>query len=103
MPAISASMKTFLESDGFEDAVRRARVFNSVFIGSIKKAMGRYCLDEGIGIFDKNRTSNLIFRQPMTTLHIPKIRGAGTGKLEKYQNPNGGGKEVVVPHMYDSR
>ena len=21
--------------------------------------MGRYCLDEGIGIFDKNRTSNL--------------------------------------------
>lgn len=24
MPAISASMKTFLESDGFEDAVRRA-------------------------------------------------------------------------------
>lgn len=59
MPAISASMKTFLESDGFEDAVRRARVFNSVFIGSIKKAMGRYCLDEGIGIFDKYRTSNL--------------------------------------------
>ena len=24
-----------------------------------KEAMGRYCLDEGIGIFDKNRTSNL--------------------------------------------
>ena len=59
MPAISASMKTFLESDGFEDAVRRARVFNSVFIDSIKEVMGRYCLDEGIGIFDKNRTSNL--------------------------------------------
>lgn len=31
MTAISASMKTFLESDGFEDA------------------MGRYCLDESIG------------------------------------------------------
>ena len=30
MPAISASMKTFLESDGFEDAVRHARAFNSV-------------------------------------------------------------------------
>ena len=59
MPAISASMKTFLESDGFEDAVRRARVFNSVFIDSTKEVMGRYCLDEGIGIFDKNRTSNL--------------------------------------------
>lgn len=52
-------MKTSLESDGFEDAVRHARVFNSVFIDSIKKAMGRYCIDEGIGIFDKNRTSNL--------------------------------------------
>ena len=26
---------------------------------SIKEAMGRYCLDEGIGIFDKNRTSNI--------------------------------------------
>lgn len=41
MSAISASMKAFLESDGFEDALRR------------------YCLDEGIGIFDKNRTSNI--------------------------------------------
>ena len=49
MPAISASMKTFLESDGFEDAVRHARVFNSVSIDSIKEAMGRYCLDESIG------------------------------------------------------
>lgn len=39
MPAISASMKTFIESDGFEDAVRRARVFNSVSIDSIKEAM----------------------------------------------------------------
>lgn len=39
MPAISASMKTFLESDGFEDAVRRARVFNCVSIDSIKEAM----------------------------------------------------------------
>ena len=59
MTAISASMKTFLESDGVEDIVRHARIFNSVFIDSIKEAMGRYCLDEGIGIFDKNRTSNL--------------------------------------------
>lgn len=59
MTAISASMKTFLESDRFEDTVRHARVFNSVFIDSIKEAMGRYCLDEGIGIFDKNRASNL--------------------------------------------
>lgn len=26
---------------------------------SIKESIGRYCLDEGIGIFDKNRTSNV--------------------------------------------
>jgi hypothetical protein len=38
---------------------RTESVFNSVSIDSIKEAMGRYCLDEGIGIFDKNRTSNL--------------------------------------------
>lgn len=38
---------------------RTESVFNSVSIDSIKEAMGRYCLDEGIGIFDKNRTSNI--------------------------------------------
>ena len=38
---------------------RTESVFNSVAIDSIKEAMGRFCLDEGIGIFDKNRTSNL--------------------------------------------
>ena len=38
---------------------RTESVFNSVSIDSVKEAMGRYCLDEGIGIFDKNRTSNL--------------------------------------------
>ena len=38
---------------------RTESVFNSVSVDSIKEAMGRYCLDEGIGIFDKNRTSNL--------------------------------------------
>lgn len=38
---------------------RTDSVFNSVSIDSIKETMGRYCLDEDIGIFDKNRTSNL--------------------------------------------
>ena len=102
--AISASMRAFLDSDRFEDAVRRSTalggdsctisaiagsvgidsvsgllkinaggdfdpmewfqertesVFNSVSIDSIMEAMGRYYLDEGIGIFDLNRTSNL--------------------------------------------
>lgn len=38
---------------------RTESVFNNVSIDSVKEAMGRYCLDEGIGIFDKNRTSNL--------------------------------------------
>ena len=38
---------------------RTESVFNSISIDSIKEAMGRYCLDEGIGIFDKNRTSNI--------------------------------------------
>ena len=38
---------------------RTESVFNSVSLDSIKEAMGRYCLDEGIGIFDKNRTSNI--------------------------------------------
>ena len=34
-------------------------VFNSISMDSIKESIGRYCLDEGIGIFDKNRTSNV--------------------------------------------
>ena len=38
---------------------RTESVFNSVSLDSIKESMGRYCLDEGIGIFDKNRTSNI--------------------------------------------
>ena len=38
---------------------RTESVFNSVSIDSIKETMGRYCLDDGIGIFDKNRTSNI--------------------------------------------
>jgi hypothetical protein len=41
----------------YED--RTESVFNSVSIDSIKESIGRYCLDEGIGIFDKNRTSNI--------------------------------------------
>ena len=39
--------------------MKRILIFFLVAIGSIKEAMGRFCLDEGIGIFDKNRTSNL--------------------------------------------
>ena len=38
---------------------RTESVFNSVSIDSIKESIGRFCLDEGIGIFDKNRTSNI--------------------------------------------
>ena len=38
---------------------RTESVFNSISMDSIKESIGRYCLDEGIGIFDKNRTSNV--------------------------------------------
>ena len=38
---------------------RTESVFNSVSIDNIKETMGRYYLDEGIGIFDKNKNSNL--------------------------------------------
>ena len=38
---------------------RTESVFNSVNIASIKESLGRYCLDEGIGIYDRNRTSNI--------------------------------------------
>ena len=41
----------------YED--RTESVFNSISMNSIKESIGRYCLDEGIGIFDKNRTSNV--------------------------------------------
>lgn len=38
---------------------RTESVFNSVSLNSIKESIGRYCLDEGIGICDANRTSNV--------------------------------------------
>lgn len=38
---------------------RTDSVFNSVSIDSIKESIGRYCLDEGIGICDTNRTLNI--------------------------------------------
>lgn len=38
---------------------RTESVFNSISMDSIKESIGRYCIDEGIGIFDKNRTSNV--------------------------------------------
>ncbi len=38
---------------------RTDSVFNSVSLDSIKESIGRYCLDEGIGICDANRTSNV--------------------------------------------
>lgn len=38
---------------------RTESVFNSVSMESIKESISRFCLDEGIGIFDKNRTSNI--------------------------------------------
>ena len=38
---------------------RTDSVFNSVSLDSIKESIGRYCLDEGIGICDANRTLNI--------------------------------------------
>lgn len=38
---------------------RTDSVFNSVSMDSIKGSIGRYCLDEGIGICDTNRTLNI--------------------------------------------
>lgn len=38
---------------------RTESVFSSVSMESIKESISRFCLDEGIGIFDKNRTSNI--------------------------------------------
>lgn len=38
---------------------RTDSVFNSVSLDAIKESIGRYCLDEGIGICDANRTSNV--------------------------------------------
>ena len=38
---------------------RTDSVFNSVSLENILQSIGRYCLDEGIGIFDKSRTSNI--------------------------------------------
>lgn len=41
------------------EGARTENVFNSLSIDSIKESLGRYCLDEGIGIFDKDRTLNI--------------------------------------------
>lgn len=38
---------------------RTDSVFNIVSLENILQSIGRYCLDEGIGIFDKSRTSNI--------------------------------------------
>ena len=38
---------------------RTDSVFNSVSLEAIKESIGRYCLDEGIGICDANRTLNV--------------------------------------------
>ena len=38
---------------------RTDSVFNSVSLENILQSIDRYCLDEGIGIFDKSRTSNI--------------------------------------------
>lgn len=40
------------------DGARVENVFNSVSVDSIKESIARYCLDEGIGIFDASRTLN---------------------------------------------
>jgi hypothetical protein len=38
---------------------RTDSVFNSVSMDNILQSIGRYCLDEGMGIFDANRTLNI--------------------------------------------
>ena len=38
---------------------RTDSVFNSVSLDSIKESIGRYCLDEGVGICDANKTLNI--------------------------------------------
>ena len=40
------------------DGTRTENIFNSVSLDSIKNSIGRYCLDDGIGIYDAARTSN---------------------------------------------
>ena len=40
-----------------EDGVRFQ--FSEYSLENILQSIGRYCLDEGIGIFDRNRTSNI--------------------------------------------
>ena len=38
---------------------RTESVFNSVSLDAIKESIGRYCLDEGVGIHDANRKLNV--------------------------------------------
>ena len=40
------------------DGQRTENVFNSVDLDSIKISISRFCLDEGIGIYDAARTPN---------------------------------------------
>lgn len=38
---------------------RTESVFSSASVEAVKQSLGRFCLDEGIGIYDRNRTSNI--------------------------------------------
>jgi hypothetical protein len=40
------------------DGQRTENVFNSISLDSIKESISRFCLDDGIGIYDAARTLN---------------------------------------------
>ena len=66
----------------YED--RTESVFNSISMDSIKESIGRYCLDEGIGIFDKNRTSNVQTANKDVSLSNDKVLNDA---ISRFQQP----------------
>ena len=65
----------------YED--RTESVFNSISMDSIKESIGRYCLDEGIGIFDKNRTSNVQTANKDVSLSNDKVLHEAISKSQQ--------------------
>ena len=61
---------------------RTESVFSSVSLEAIKESIGRYCLDEGIGICDANRTSNI------ETANRDVARSKDTKLTEALDNPD---------------
>ena len=48
-----------METTLSKDVQEKLDIINWDSLDSIKESIGRYCLDEGIGICDANRTSNV--------------------------------------------